>query len=278
MKSRDAMDREKKSKVSAHLGEIVHSIAELHARAHEEVTRSRAPQVTLAGQLPPSHEHDDEVFFVVFNASSYALHAITKPVAASMDTLGSLGARSLNQLVDSMASYVLHSPETFLDPEPMARRAPGVSGLTDAERRALTEGGADLDGVRPDRLSAAARTRLEYAKLVAESLSVDEAARMLKVDSSRIRQRLGGDPRSLFGIKTGKAWRIPRFQFHEKRVIPGIDAVIAKLPRDLSPVAVYRWFTSPNSELELDDETVSPLDWLEAGGDPARVAELAAEL
>ena len=114
--------------------------------------------------------------------------------------------------------------------------------------------------------------------MLAESLNVEEAARMLKVDPSRIRQRLSGDPRSLFGVKTGKAWRIPRFQFDEKRVIPGIDAVIAKLPRDLSPVAVYRWFTSPNSELELDDETASPLDWLKGGGDSARVAELAAAL
>jgi len=46
------------------------------------------------------------------------------------------------------------------------------------------------------------------------------------------------------------------------------------------PVAVYRWFTLPNSDLVPEDlnRELSPREWLVAGYSPKLVAELAADL
>ena len=55
--------------------------------------------------------------------------------------------------------------------------------------------------------------------LLEESLSAAQAANLLKVDVSRIRQRLR--ERSLFGLEHEGSWRLPRFQFERRRVIPG---------------------------------------------------------
>jgi hypothetical protein len=41
---------------------------------------------------------------------------------------------------------------------------------------------------------------------------------------------------------------------------------------------VQRWLTTPSPELEVDDSPVSPLTWLQQGGDPDPVATLAAAL
>jgi hypothetical protein len=84
----------------------------------------------------------------------------------------------------------------------------------------------------------------------------------------------------LYGIKKGRAWVLPAFQFGDHGLIPGFDAVIGDVPRDLHPVAVLRWFAEPHSDLRLGDEeeSVSPLDWLRSGGSPKDVAELAKQL
>ena len=122
------------------------------------------------------------------------------------------------------------------------------------------------------------RATLEFASLIGDAYTVQQAAQLLSVNPSRIRQRLTARPPTLYGIKDGGAWRIPEFQFHGRQLTKGIDRVTPKLPADLSPVAVVRWFTLPNPDLEVDDGAVSPLQWLRAGGDPKVAAELAAGL
>lgn len=76
------------------------------------------------------------------------------------------------------------------------------------------------------------------------------------------------------------SWRLPRFQFEHGQVVPNIGAVFARLRGGLHAVGVWRWFTTANPDLVIgDDETaVSPLEWLRAGLDANRVADLAAEL
>ncbi len=58
-----------------------------------------------------------------------------------------------------------------------------------------------------------------------------EAARLLGVDPSRVRQRLG--ERTLYGVKTARGWRLPAFQFdldQPDRLVPGIGALIEQEP------------------------------------------------
>lgn len=104
---------------------------------------------------------------------------------------------------------------------------------------------------------------------------------MLGVAPSSIRRRLAADPPRLYGIRLGSGWHVPTFQIDEDRLLPGLGEVIAQLDRELHPVAVYRWFTTPNPDLIPDPESdhfLSPRDWLRLGFAPGKVAQLAAEL
>jgi hypothetical protein len=114
----------------------------------------------------------------------------------------------------------------------------------------------------------------DYMALLETSYSTSQAAKYLKVDASRVRQRLR--ERSLFGIDYEGEKRLPRFQFERKQVLPGIREVIAALPADLNPLDVAEWFLSPNPDLEEgDEEILSPREWLRKGHPVEAVVELA---
>jgi len=162
---------------------------------------------------------------------------------------------------------------------PVAHPSPRKSvPLTESEAAILSEGGfSPSGGAEKDRVEASAQA---FASLLSESLSVAQAAEVLGVHQSRIRQKLGEGRRSLFGIKIRDEWVLPRFQFWEKGTVPGIEEVFTELDPDLHPVAVQRWFTTPNPDLEMDREgkVLSPLDWLRTGHPTAAVIELARTL
>jgi hypothetical protein len=114
---------------------------------------------------------------------------------------------------------------------------------------------------------------VDYIALVETSLTTAEAARRLKCDVSRIRQRLR--ERSLFGLQHEGEWRLPRFQFERGHVLPGLATVLSALPSDLNALDVAEWFLRPNSDLEIEDHAVSPRVWLLRGLPPEGVAALA---
>ena len=62
--------------------------------------------------------------------------------------------------------------------------------------------------------------------------------------------------------------------------MPGLARVVPRLRPEVHPLKVERWFLQPNPDLSADDGSGawSPRAWLIAGGDPARVADLAAYL
>jgi hypothetical protein len=115
----------------------------------------------------------------------------------------------------------------------------------------------------------------DYMALIETSLTTTQAANYLKVDVSRIRQRLR--ERSLFGIEYDGERRLPRFQFERKQVLPGLREVIGALPEQLNPLDVAEWFLSPNPDLELaeQDSPLSPRDWLLHGEPVTAVVALA---
>jgi hypothetical protein len=157
----------------------------------------------------------------------------------------------------------------------------GALDLPAEERERLEKGGFTLD---PEGETGAddpvARGAAEFAALLGSALSVVEAAQRLGVKAARIRQRLGGLPRTLYGVKRDGEWWLPRFQFTRDGLLPGIAQVIEALDPELNPVAVWRWFTSPNPDLEVEegDKAASPLEWLRAGHAPAVLVALAADL
>jgi hypothetical protein len=119
------------------------------------------------------------------------------------------------------------------------------------------------------------QTIIDYVALIETSLSTAEVARLLQVDVSRIRQRLR--ERSLLGVEHEGEWRLPKFQFERRKVLPGLATVLASLAAEMNALEVAEWFLSPNPDLEVEgkDEPLSPRDWLLRGLPPERVAKLA---
>lgn len=155
--------------------------------------------------------------------------------------------------------------------------------LTEAEIAALQRGGFVLEPTELGADDPLVQTAAEFAALLKESLPTTAAAERLGVDPSRIRQRLTSEPPSLYGIRLDSGWVIPEFQLDRDKPIPGIGDVVAQLDPELHPVSVFRWFTSPNTDLVVErkgEETrsLSPRDWLRLGLPVQPVAELAASL
>lgn len=161
---------------------------------------------------------------------------------------------------------------------------PPSKQLSAAELAILHKGGFDVDSTGPTDEDPLARTMADYAGLLATAISTRKAAQVLKRDESRIRQRLA--ERSLYGIRQGRSWMLPLFQFEIRktknqleplREVPGIDQVLPRLHPELDPVSVYRWFTTPSDELydEKNECAVNPRDWLLLGYPVDAVARLA---
>jgi hypothetical protein len=141
---------------------------------------------------------------------------------------------------------------------------PSAESLSVGELAALTSVGLSTEpfeklGVQDPLMQSIG----DYMALLETSYSTSEAAKYLKVDASRIRQRLR--EHSLLGIDYDGEKRLPRFQFERQQVIPGLREVIAALPKGLSPLDVAEWFLSPNPDLELAAGAVSPREWLLRG-------------
>ncbi len=119
------------------------------------------------------------------------------------------------------------------------------------------------------------RSITDYMALLETSYSTSQAAKYLKVDASRVRQRLR--EHSLLGIDYDGEKRLPRFQFERAKVIPGLREVLAALPEGLNPLDVAEWFLSPNPDLEVEDDEnpLSPRDWLLSGAPVEAVVALA---
>lgn len=130
------------------------------------------------------------------------------------------------------------------------------------------------------------RTIVDHMALVETSLSTAQAAALLGVDVSRVRQRIHAG--SLTGFDHEGEWRLPRFQFERKNVLPGLAQVLTVLPHDLSPLDLATWFLAPNIDLDAAASSrsaaadtgppLSPRAWLVGGGSPDTVAQIARHL
>ncbi len=153
--------------------------------------------------------------------------------------------------------------------------------LTASEAAALERGGFELGVADLGTGDPLARTVAEHAALLETSFTTAAAAERIGVDPSRLRQRLSCQPQTLFGVKVDAGWVIPAFQFDGARLLPGLARVVAELDPTLHPVAVQRWFLTPNPDLTIGDEEaehLSPRDWLRGGFPPDAVAALARNL
>jgi hypothetical protein len=174
------------------------------------------------------------------------------------------------------------SPDEFLDlvTDAARRLAPPhpepATYFTPDQQAALTDVGLDLSPAGPGDARPRTRTVVAHAVLRDSALTVAEAARQLQVDTSRIRHRLGVG--RLVGWKDRGSWRLPAWQFAGSGVLPGLETVLAEIPSDQPALVVAAFMTTLQEDLRVDGEPATPRDWLLAGGDPRRVADLASVL
>ena len=197
-----------------------------------------------------------------------ASNAMASPGAARLRAMYEAAARTLlrNAPLRAHGSVSLDPGQALTGGELAALRAVGLT--TRPWPREGTE-------VPEDPL---AQSVVDFMALIETGLSTDDAARLLRVDVSRVRQRLR--ERTLFGVEYEGEWRLPRFQFERKHVLPGLGEVLGAIDADANPLEVAEWFLTPNLDLERkgDESPISPRDWLLRGGAPRPVAELAREL
>jgi hypothetical protein len=114
----------------------------------------------------------------------------------------------------------------------------------------------------------------DASRLVAGTLSVDQAAGRLGVDASRIRHLINDRPPRLYAIKVGHRRRIPSWQIRDNAVLPWMQPVAQAIPDSVHPLDVAGLMTTPQDE--LDGRT--PVEHLVNGGNPESVLSLVADL
>lgn len=154
--------------------------------------------------------------------------------------------------------------------------------LTDSERRFLIEhGGLTAAELTPEALAEAASVveraiAASIAEVRAGALTVSEVVTLLGQPRAAVLQAAAsGDLYSVLVEPPATEPLLPRWQFHEGRVIPHLREVIAALPADEHPLLVQSFMTSWNEDY-LDGWP--PAAWLLAGRDPGAVVQYADEL
>lgn len=172
-----------------------------------------------------------------------------------------------------MAERLLEAPEReSQSPDPEAE-------LPEAEAEVLGSVGARFSPLGEEDEDPELAYEASYARLLATALDTKGAAERLGISDGYVRQRL--EAGTLYGVKLGRAWRLPLFQFAEAGgEVPSIARVLPLLDRALNPVAVGRWFGLPKPELHDEDlgRDLSPREWLLSGHDPGPLGPLAEAL
>jgi hypothetical protein len=185
--------------------------------------------------------------------------------------------QKIGERLDTDPEHVLDALEAVVETVPSGSDEPAAQ-LSEHDASVLRESGLLRRSpagatASPAWMRAAAR----YAQLLTSGLTVKEAAAQLLVTEGRVRQRLADS--SLYGLPTPRGWRLPLFQFSvDGAALPGLEQVLAALPSALHPLSVTGFFTRSHPDLVIDGESVSPAEWLAAGGNVDAVVDLAVDV
>ena len=138
--------------------------------------------------------------------------------------------------------------------------------LTAEEERIFEEMGFDLSPLPEDAPDPLEESRREFLELVTSgSFSVAEAAYNLNRSQATISSLI--DDRRLFALWHEGRWRIPKFQFSKdgRELIPGIEDVNIRIPSDMHPLGIERWYRIGDADNDGEDQSLSPLEWLRTG-------------
>jgi hypothetical protein len=148
--------------------------------------------------------------------------------------------------------------------------------LPPSEQRLWEQVGARFDDTEAV-ARVGARAAAALTDLVERSLAGDGAvAEQLQVDRSRVSQRISEGSLYTFSLRGERYF--PDWQFDDGLPALAFKRVINALDPSAHPLLVDHWFRSPNVDLVIEDEPVTPIDWLTTGGTPDMPATLAEDL
>lgn len=157
--------------------------------------------------------------------------------------------------------------------------------LTSAYHEGMTERSWEFweqhSGISPGSRAVGEATAANAAgqeRLGTESLSAGQIARRLGLPTAVIRERVAG--RRLYAYRRDGDLLFPEWQFTTSgdTVIPHFHSILAALPEDAHPDTIAGFFLTEQPDLVLDGQPVSARVWLEAGGPPDIVMEMARDL
>ena len=185
---------------------------------------------------------------------------------------------ALDEVGASRDEFIDAARIVLLDGLRRAQADDPASLFSEAEAEVLRAAGFSLEARSTNEPDVVARTAAQGAVIVAEAKTAAQVARAMEVTASRVRQR--ATDRTLVAIRDGDEWRFPSWQFDPEtgKEIRGLATVIRAMPSGLHPLAMFRFMTQPNPDLDVNDLPVSPIAWLIGGGDTEPVAQLAAGL
>ena len=175
--------------------------------------------------------------------------------------------------LDLTSDEVLAELDSAFTAVPGADAAPLSAAELEFLRR---DGGAAsaIDGwsATQERQTRSRNAVRELAQALSESVTIKEVAAILGVDRSRVSRRITGNTLWAFDLRGTR--RIPRWQFLDGSLLPGLDTVVPAVPPGTTPAVLGAFMHT--AQPDFDDRT--PIDYLAAGGDPTVVAGFLADL
>jgi hypothetical protein len=181
----------------------------------------------------------------------------------------------LDQLLDER--FGLRRAEMVAALKTLPAIKPGASALPQDQARLLDESG--FVGDREEYAAVATDSVVHVALLIGTAYSVSEVASILGVSESGVRHRRRA--RTLWAVPNRRTWVFPALQFDTDattgrpiRQVGGLDQVLPALPPDLHALSVAGFLQTPQTNLQMNHEPQSPLEWLRKGGDVQSVLAL----
>lgn len=210
---------------------------------------------------------DNEVNAVTSSSTADTRRSPDRKTAAAKEPVrppkGAPRARSTSAPTSSTLTQQARLLRGVLGRVPASAREEFASTVTSPSDGGLRE---SLWGTAPsrDRVDEAALWTLqeEYRarrEVAARSLTRSQVAELLDVSEQAVTDRL--EARELVGLKSGREWRLPVWQFSadaERGYLPGLARLRAVFPG--GSVSLTEWATTPNTELE----GATPADMLAA--------------
>lgn len=153
--------------------------------------------------------------------------------------------------------------------------------LSAAEKKLYAEGGLGEEKVNDEAPSAFDLAFADLFEMNRTSYALADAASVLGCSLDTLEGMIA--QRRIYAYSLDGQRVVPKFQFIQGKLLPGLEQVLTVIDPRMPPLAVQAFFETPQAALRaatpissgLDDSDLTPKQWLALGFSPAEVAALA---